>query len=385
MELQEYHVKHIFRQAGLPVLKGAVAYTPEEAVQVAKKIGKPPYFLKAQIVGGGGCYGSLLRPDTQMNGCVYVGNKEELSVAASELFGHPAWLSEANSLFEIHKIYVEAGVNECAEIGRLIFRVNFEEQCQMLSVVSSSGKLTSFKLEDVLSDDILERALRAFNIRDEKSQKSLVNILKKAYKLFRFYGAVAVELSPIVQLKDGSLKVIDGRLVFDPNTTHKFPELIPLIESRIGKEREKLARENHFRYMGLRGNIACVVNGIGLGWATVDLIQRKGGRVAALLDIGTEPTKETVTKSLRLVLSEPNVDGVLVNIFGGATRCDLIAEGLIAASPEMATGLPLVIRMDGINTDAGQRLLFESRLPFIVKTKMDDAVRAVVKAVKEKR
>ena len=240
-------------------------------------------------------------------------------------------------------------------------------------------------MEDVLSDDILERALRAFNIRDEKTQKSLVNILKKAYKLFRFYGAVAVELSPIVQLKDGSLKVIDGRLVFDPNTTHKFPELIPLIESRIGKEREKLARENHFRYMGLRGNIACVVNGIGLGWATVDLIQRKGGRVAALLDIGTEPTKETVTKSLRLVLSEPNVDGVLVNIFGGATRCDLIAEGLIAASPEMATGLPLVIRMDGINTDAGQRLLFESRLPFIVKTKMDDAVRAVVKAVKEKR
>lgn len=385
MELQEYHVKHIFRQAKLPVLKGAVAYTPEEAVEVAKKIGKPPYFLKAQIVGGSACYGSLLTPDTRTNGCIYVKNREDLFAAAAELFGHPSWLNEADTLFEIHKIYVEGGVNEATEIGRFVFRVNFEEQCQMLSVVSPLGKLTSFRIDNTLTEDILDGALHAFHVTDEKMQKSLLNILKKAYKLFRFYGAMAVELAPIVQLKDGSLKIIDGRLVFDPNTTHKFPELIPLIESRIGKEREKLARENHFRYMGLKGNIACVVNGIGLGWATVDLIQRKGGKVAALLDIGTEPTKETVTKALRLVLSEPNVDGVLVNIFGGSTRCDLIAEGLIAASPEMATGLPLVVRMDGINMEAGQRLLYESRLPFIVKTKMDEAVRAVVKAVKEKR
>ena len=124
---------------------------------------------------------------------------------------------------------------------------------------------------------------------------------------------------------------------------------------------------------------------MGLGWATLDLIHRKGGKVGALLDIGTEPSKETVTKALKLVLSEPNVDGVLVNIFGGVTRCDLIAEGLIAASPEMAVNLPFVVRMDGMNAEMGQRLLFESRLPFTVKTKMDEAVRAIIKEVKERR
>ncbi len=385
MELQEYHVKHIFKMAGLPVLKGHVAYTPEEAFNIAKKIGKPPYFLKAQIVGGNACYGSLLHSDVKMNGCAYVNDRSMVASVSEELFGHPNWLKDADPLFEIHKIYVEAGVEEATEIGRLIFRVNFEEQCQMLTLVSANNDTLSFRLKNALTEEILQQAIHFFGFQDDKVRKGLLNILKKAYKLFCFYGAVAVELSPIVQLKDGSLKIIDGRLVFDPNTTHKFPELIPLIESRVGKEREKAARENHFRYMGLKGDIACVVNGIGLGWATVDLIQRKGGKVAALLDIGTEPTKETVTKALRLVLSEPNVDGVLVNIFGGSTRCDLIAEGLIAASPEMAVGLPLVVRMDGVNMDAGQRLLFESRLPFVVKTKMADAVRAIVKAVKERR
>lgn len=385
MELQEYHVKRIFKQAGLPVLKGEVAYTPEDALIAAKKMGKGPYFLKAQIVGGSTCYGELLTPDCKAEGCAFVTDKTLLTEVAKELFGHPDWVNGTDTLFEVKKIYVEQGVTDATIVGRLIFRVNFEKQCRMLTIASQEGKMVSFELDAGLDEETLKRAVRAFNVTDEKVQKSLINILKKAYKLFQFYGAVAVELSPIVRLKDDSLKVIDGRLVFDPNATYKFPELIPLIESRIGKEREKTARENHFRYLGLKGNIACVVNGIGLGWATIDLVQHKGGKVAALLDIGTEPTKETVTKALRLVLSEPNVDAILVNIFGGATRCDLIAEGLIAASPEMATGLPLVVRMDGINADVGQRLLFESRLPVIVKTKMDDAARAVVKAVKEKR
>ena len=382
MELQEYHVKRLFKKAGLPVLKGEVAYSPSEAVAVAAKIGKGPYFLKAQTVDGCECYGTLIVPEAAMNGCAYVQNKDGVFAAAASLLGHPEWIKNASPLFEIQKLYVEEGVQNAQVLGSLVFRVNFEKQCFFLTIAPEGKTARSFVLTQGTSADVLGKAAALFGASVKEEMK---HILTKAYSLFQNYGAMALELRPVVQLPNGALRVVDGRLVFDPNTMHLFPDFVPLIESRVGKEREQAARQNHFRYMGLKGNIACVVNGIGLGWATVDLIQRKGGKAGALLDIGTWPTKETVTKALRLVLSEPNVDGVLVNIFGGATRCDLIAEGLIAASPEVAAGLPLVVRMDGMNAEAGQRLLFESHLPFIVKTKMDDAVRAIIKEIKEKR
>ena len=382
MELQEYHVKRIFKKAGLPVLKGDVAYSPSEAAAIASKISKGPYFLKIQTVDGCDCYGHLIRPDVVVNGCAYVADKSGVAEAAASLLGHPEWLKNASVLFEIQKLYVEEGIADATVLGGFVFRVNFEKQCPFLTLSPEGKKNISFPLNQGLTPELLEKVALLFGKRVMPQMK---NILTKAYDLFQHYGAVAVELKPIVQLPSGALRVVDGRLIFDPNTMHLLPELVPLIESRVGKEREQAARQNHFRYMGLKGNIACVVNGIGLGWATVDLIQRKGGRAGALLDIGTWPTKETVTKALRLVLSEPNVDGILVNIFGGATRCDLIAEGLIAASPEVAVGLPVVVRMDGMNAEMGQRLLFESHLPFIVKTKMDDAVRAIIKEIKEKR
>ncbi len=385
MELLEYHVKRIFKEAGLPVLKGDVAYTPEEALYVAGKIGEGPYLLKAQALGGAGCYGKVLPVGAEENGCACVAQKAEVSGMAYRLLGAPDWMPNAADLFEVQKVYVEQAVCDADILGSLVFRVNFEKQSEMLMVAPKDKKPVSFLLLDELTDAVLQKAVKALCGRDKKSEEQAVDIFKKAHALFQAYGAVAVELSPVVRTKEGELKIVDGRLVFDPNSTYKFPELVPLIESRVGKEREKMARQNRFRYMGMKGNIACVVNGIGLGWATVDLIHRKGGKVAALLDVGTKPTKETVNKALRLVLSEPNVDGILVNIFGGLTRCDLIAQGLLEASSEMSAGLPLVVRMDGMNAELGQRILFESRLPFLVVGKMDEAVRLVIQKVKEKR
>lgn len=382
MELQEYHVKRIFKQAGLPVLKGAVAYSPEEADCLVSKLGRGPYFLRAQVMDMHRSYGRVLEADTCVDGYACVTDKKQVAAVAAKLFAKPDWIAGMHPLFEVQKIYIEAGFDQADILCRLILRVNFEKQCEMFTLENNRGQSKSFVLTDGLNAVVMDKALAFVCGKNEMYAKTFLSILKKTYRLFKYYGAVAVELSPIVVLKDGSLKVLDGRLVFDPNTVGKFPELASLIESRVGKEREKLARQNHFRYMGLKGNIACVVNGIGLGWATLDLIQRKGGRAAALLDVGTKPTKETVTKALKLVLSEPNVDGVLINIFGGTTRCDLLAEGLIAASPEMAVGLPIVVRIDGMNAEIGQRVLFESRLPFIIKTKTDDAVRAIIQAVK---
>ena len=384
MELQEYHVKRIFKKAGLPVLNGHVAYTPKEVKDIATKLKKGPFVVKAQVFGDNPCYGVVLPLGYKTNGCFCVATPKEAEAAASQLLmKRPEWLSDVGPLVDIQKVYVEQSVQEFVVVGRLIFRVNFEKQCKVLRVEPEGHKAVEFTFDSEIDPEILKKAAQKICVGAPIEQKDMLNLITKAYQLFDFYGAVAVELSPII-LEGNSLKVVDGRLVFDPSNIAKFPELLPLIESRVGKERERIARKNGFRYVGLKGNIACVSNGIGLGWATIDLIQRKGGRVAALLDVGTEPTKEVIVKALRLVLSEPNVDAILVNIFGCITRCDLIAEGLISASPEMVIGLPIVVRMDGTNADIGQRLLFESKLPFIVKTKMDEAVRAVVKKVKEK-
>ena len=386
MELQEYHVKRLLKQAGLPVLRGGVAYTPEEAEAIAKRLRQGPFLIKSQIMGGTGCYGRVLAVGEYTEGCICVEKASEVGQASATLLGStPEWLKIDPSYCAVEKVYVEQMPLVQKVLGRFIFRVNFEKQCRLLHVENEQGQIEEFALDDIVTDKVWQKASKMLSVTSKSISDKIVSVLKKAYKVFIHYGAVAVEISPLVLLKDESVRIVDCRLVFDPAATNRFPELIPLIESRIGKERERQARQNHFRYIGLKGNIACVVNGIGLGWATIDLIQRKGGRVGALLDIGTEPTKETVMKAVKLVLSEPNVDAVLVNIFGGVTRCDLIAEGLIAASPEMATGLPFVVRMDGVNAEAGQRLLFESQLPFTVKTHMTEAVRAVIQEMKAGR
>ena len=150
----------------------------------------------------------------------------------------------------------------------------------------------------------------------------------------------------------------------------------------MGHEREALAKQNAFRYTKMEGNIACLVNGIGLGWATIDLVHQKKGKVACLLDVGTEPSAHAITKAMKLALAEPNVDGILVNIFGGLTSCQVIAEGLLAASPEIATGIPVVVRMVGIEAKEGASLLSRSVSPFLVMHRMSDAVLAIVKQVK---
>ena len=147
-------------------------------------------------------------------------------------------------------------------------------------------------------------------------------------------------------------------------------------------ERQDIARKNQFRYTKLDGNIACLVNGIGLSQATVDLIHQNGGRVACLLDVGTEPSRDAVAKALKLALADPDIDGVFVNIFGGVTRCDTIVQGLLAASGEVLAGLPMVVRMDGTNANIGRRLLFESRLPFTVVKGMREGVKEIIQQVK---
>ena len=379
MELHEYYVKEIFEKEGLPVLPGAVAYTSREAERVAKKIGKGPFWIKPQVLLG---Y-SLDKKESPLLERKVAENPQEVfeqaqKVLGSALTGFPADISST-----IQRVYVEQAVQK-KSLCRFVYRVDFNRQTYTLTLVSEKAEKTFYLKELKLEPKYKKEILTLMKIRDRRIAKMLWDILGKAFQVFIKYGAVAVELNPVVQ-NDRNLVVVDGRLVFDPNSLFRFPEIVKRRETKLGHEREDLAKKNNFRYTKMGGNIACLTNGTGLGWATIDLVQQKGGKVACLLDIGTEPTANAITKAMKLALAEPNVDGILVNIFGGLTSCKTIAEGLLSASPEIATGIPVVVRMTGLDTEEGISMLTRSISPFWIMNKMTDAVSEIVKQIKEAR
>ena len=376
MELHEYYVKEIFRRVGLPVLVGGVAYTPREAQAVADKIGAGPFWVKPQVL-------LAYSPDKKENPLLekkLAENSTQVYEFSDSLLGAPLKGFPPDVPATITRVYVEQAVQN-KSLCRFVFRVDFNTQSYTLTLVSERAERTFYLKNLKLEAKHKKEILSLMKIHEHSVAKRLWDILQKAYQVFTTYGAVAVELNPIVQ-NDKTLVVVDGRLVFDPDSLFRFPEIIKKQETKLGHEREALAKKNAFRYTKMGGNIACLTNGTGLGWATIDLIHQKGGSVACLLDIGTEPTANAITKAMKLALAEPNVDGILVNIFGGLTSGKVIAEGLLAASPEIATGIPVVVRMAGLESEAGALLLTQSISPFLIMNKMTDAVSEIVKQVK---
>ena len=376
MELHEYYVKEIFKKAGLPVLAGGVAYTPEEASSIAKKIGRGPFWVKPQVLMG-------YSPDRKQNPLL----ERKLAETLEEVFDQTEKILGASLTgfppdvpATIQRVYVEKAIQN-KSLCRFVFRVDFDHQTYTLSLISPKTTSTFYLKDLQLSSKLKKKIFQAMKLNDPRVCRSLGDILQKAYQLFAYYGAVAVELNPIVQ-NDKTLVVVDGRLIFDPDSLFRFPEIVKCQETKWGHEREALAKKNGFRYTKMGGNIACLTNGIGLGWATIDLIHQKKGCVACLLDVGTEPSENAITKAMKLALAEPKVDGILVNIFGGLTSCKTIAQGLLSASPEIATGIPVVVRMSGKEEEEGVQLLNHSFSPFLVMNKMSDAVAEIVKQVK---
>lgn len=379
MDIHEYQNKRIFKEHNLPVLKGNVAYTPQEAVLVARETGAMRWSVSAQTYA-----------HDKLQGCFVENGKTGIQEACS--------LEEVESIFAdmLGKTFVTPSM----PMGQSIQRAYVEEACcvrkqfsvsirvdttsqSIVFCVQNGQKLKQYELSKNKPTLLFwYRVVHLFGLKGALNAKLLL-LLRQMYHLFESYNALAVELSPLVLTQDNQLIVLDGRIIFDNESLFLFPEIAQLREVVPGKEREAQAEQYNFRYIPFNGNIACLVNGSGLGSATVDLIEAKGGHTSCLLDVGTEPTKESVSQAFKLALYEPDVEGIFVNIFGGITRCDVIAHGLISASKEIATGIPLVVRMDGTNAQVGTRLLFESGLPFIVLKSLDEAAETVIKKVEE--
>ena len=377
MELCEYQNKRLLRENKIPVLKGEVAYTVDEAVEIASRMDAKSYRLHVQIPQGE----KIIKYIPEIEGNLDAYSIKEVEKLAHDLFQTKV-ITISGKEYPVQRIYVE---ELCQIEKRLTFsmRIDTQKQKILFSVLGKKKKNIEceipFKKPNVL---FWCRILKIFEFQGMQSA-SLLPILKNMYSFFMKYNVVFIEFNPLVLTKDGKWVVLDSQIQFDDEALFLHPEISKLRETPKGEESQERARLYNFRYQPFNGNIACLVNGSGLGAATIDMVVEHGGKPACLLDVGTEPTKESVFQALKLALSEPNVEGIFVNIFGGITRCDVIADGLISASQEISVGMPLVVRMDGTNALVGSRLLFDSHLPLIVMKDFDEAVKTVIKQVED--
>lgn len=383
MEIYESYVKQILKKNGVPIPKGGIAYTPEEACRIAEEIGGNAWVVKAQVMSFDRYKGKFQEEAAQeLSGIVWANAPQAVAGITEQMLGRHFLSPEMQGVPQIvERVYVEEACHATAEM-RLSLRIDFVSQNLVLATEFDGQQHSYTFTQKPLSMRQIQSVVRDMGWRDGNA-KEVAELLQKLYALFVKYEAIAVEFSPVFKLLQGGFSVLNARIIFDTDSLFRYPDVAALQEFPRGREREAAAQKYNFRYTQLDGNIACLVNGVGLGLATIDMIHAKGGRVACLLDVGTEPTKEAVSKALRLALSEPSIDGVLVNIYGGITRCDTIAEGIISAAHEVLAGLPFVVRMAGTNAHIGRRLLFESRMPFVVSEQMDDAVTEIIHEVQE--
>lgn len=386
MNIHEYQAKELLKARGIPVMKGGVAYTVEEAVEVAKGLPGPVYVVKAQIHAGGRGKGG---------GVKVVKSLDDVKAAAQKMIGMQLVTHQTGPAGqEVRRIYVEEGCN----IGReLYLGMLLDRGTSRVTIMASTEggmdieevaekhpeKIIRVVVDPAIGFQAFQGRQIAFALGLEGKQISkAVELVSSMYKAFVDLDASIVEINPLVVTKEGDILPLDAKMNFDDNALFRQKEVETLRD--VGEEdpAERRAKDHELSYVKLTGNIGCMVNGAGLAMATMDIIKLYGGDPANFLDVGGGATKERVAEAFRIILSDPNVEGILVNIFGGIMRCDVIAEGVITAARELGLTMPLVVRLEGTNVDKGKKLLRESGLNIIAADNLADAAAKVVSAVK---
>ncbi len=386
MNIHEYQAKELLKARGVPVLKGGVAYTAEEAVEVAKKLPGPIYVVKAQIHAGGRGKGG---------GVKVVKSIDDVREAAKKMIGMQLVTHQTGPQGqEVRRIYVEEGCDIARELylGILIDRATSE-----VTIMSSTeGGMDIEEVAEKHPEKILKTSIDpaigfqsfqgrqiAFSLGLEGKQVGkCVEVISAMYNAFIALDCSIVEINPLVVTKTGDIIPLDAKFNFDDNAMFRHKDVEELRDVAEEDPSEKRAKDAEISYVKLTGNIGCMVNGAGLAMATMDIIKLYGGDPANFLDVGGGATKERVAEAFRIILSDPNVEGILVNIFGGIMRCDVIAEGIITAAKELGLTMPLVVRLEGTNVDKGKKLLKESGLAILAADNLADAAQKVVSTVK---
>jgi len=387
MNIHEYQAKSLLAKYGVPVPKGGVAYTADEAEKVAKDLGGPVWVVKAQIHAGGRGKGG---------GVKVVKSLEAVREAAGKMIGMTLITPQTGAAGRLVKrIYVEEGADIKRElylgmlVDRATSRVSIMASTEGGMDIEEVAAHTPEKIVVVTIDPAA--GLQAYHTRKiafalgltGEQIKAAGKFLSATYKAFIDLDASLLEINPLVVTGKGDVIALDAKMNFDDNALFRHKEVAAMRDENEEDPAETRAAKFDLNYVKLDGSIGCMVNGAGLAMATMDIIKLSGGEPANFLDVGGGATKERVTEAFKIILSDPNVEGILVNIFGGIMRCDIIAEGVVSAAREVSLHVPLVVRLEGTNVDLGKKILAESGLPIVAADDLGDAARKIVKAVKE--
>jgi succinyl-CoA synthetase beta subunit len=387
MNIHEYQAKAVLKEYGVPVPRGAPAFSVEDAVRAASELGGPVWVVKAQIHAGGRGKGG---------GVKVVKSLDDLRKEAERMLGMTLVTHQTGPKGRVvNRLYIEEGAAIARElyVSLLVDR----ETSRVAVVASTEGgmdieevaahtpeKIVSFSIDPATGIFPHHgRALVKTLALTGPAAKQAFGLLKSLYKAFVEKDMDMLEINPLIVTGDGDLRVLDAKVSFDSNALYRHEDMKALRDIAEEDEKEIEASNYDLSYIALDGEIGCMVNGAGLAMATMDIIKLYGSEPANFLDVGGGASKEKVTAAFKIITSDPNVKGILVNIFGGIMRCDIIAEGVIAAVKEVGLQVPLVVRLEGTNVEQGKAIIRDSGLNVIAANDLSDAAEKVVKAVKE--
>ena len=385
MNIHEHQAKKILKEFGVEVPNGVFAFNVEDLIQKAKQLNTDKYVLKAQIHAGG---------RGKAGGVKILNNIDELAKASEELLGKKLITPQTGPEGkEVKRLYVEESSTIEKEfylsclVDRASSKIAFisSDQGGMdIEEVSKNSpeKIITTKLDfsEEVSDDDCEKIIKIFNLKDN-SKLAAVALIKSIYKMFLSTDASLVEINPLILSKDKKVVCLDAKINFDDNSLFRHPEILKLRDLNEVNPTEVQASKHDLAYIKLDGSIGCMVNGAGLAMATMDIIKLYGKEPANFLDVGGGASKEKVSAALKIILSDKNVKGILINIFGGIMRCDVLAQGVVEAAKEIKINVPLVVRLAGTNFIEGKKILDSSGLKLISAENLGDAAKKIVEAI----
>ncbi len=385
MNIHEYQAKNLLKEYGVPVPEGIAAFTPEEAKAAAEKLNRDLYVVKAQIHAGG---------RGKAGGVKLVKTLDEVYDVASELIGKTLITHQTGAEGkEVNRLYIEEGSNILEEL--YLSAVLDRETSSITFIASKEGGVEIEEVAEKSPEKILKISvspnigLQGFHIRELAFGLGLTGDLIKefsklmygVFKAFVATDASQLEINPLVITKENKIIALDAKMNFDSNALYRQKNILELRDETEEDALEVKASKFGLSYIKMDGKIGCMVNGAGLAMATMDIIKLYGSEPANFLDVGGGANKEKVTEAFKIILSDENVEGILVNIFGGIMRCDIIAEGVVAAAKEVKISVPLVVRLEGTNVEKGKEILSNSGLAIIPADDLDDAANKIVAEV----
>ncbi len=386
MNIHEHQAKEILKKYGVAVPNGVFGFSADDVVEKAKKLNTQKYVLKAQIHAGG---------RGKAGGIKILKNIEDLSKASNEMIGKVLVTPQTGSNGkEVKRLYVEESSNIKKEfylsclVDRASSKIAFISSNQGGMDIEEVAKLNPEKivttkvdvLEEINEEDC-KKIIKIFNL-DDKTSLQGIKLIKSIYKMFISTDANLVEINPLILTQENNLLCLDAKMNFDDNSMFRHPEILELRDLNEEDSAEIEASKHDLAYIKLDGSIGCMVNGAGLAMATMDIIKLYGEEPANFLDVGGGASKEKVSAAFKIILSDKNVKGILINIFGGIMRCDVLAQGVVDAAKEIKINVPLVVRLAGTNFEEGKKILDNSGLEIISASDLSDAAQKIVREIK---